>query len=569
MLLYYFVTIIILLTIYTAAYYIIVFNIYLEGVDRELLIKSSFIKRLKINAFFIAVGIASIIFLNTYDIVFDEFITLKDSLSTKLIGAGLNDIIIKLWGYRILSIIMVISVILILKYIGKCRMKKLLTSICIVPGYLVVMFIILILFNAIYVNNNRLDKEKEYIGYNLDYTKLAYNLNFDEVEYSNSENITKQDLEENKDIIQNIQLVDEETTLKNLNSLQTNLGYYTYRTTKLLKYAVDGQDTLVYVSPREISTTDTSTYNNKTYEYTHGFGSIVTYANRVDDAGNIEYIQKDFASSDNKIRVEEPRIYFGLETNNAIITNLTNKLEFDYPISAIKLAENQYEGKAGIKLSFIDRLILSIANKDIDITFSKVSERSKVLLNRNIIQRAKKILPELKYDKQPYLIITDDGKQLWVLDAYTVSNEYPYSQRTTIEAEGYNRQINYIRNSIKVLVDSYNGTIDFYIMDKTDPIAVAYTKIYPNIFKNGENIPQNISSHFVYPEYLYNVQAEVLKLYHNVSEDVIYRGDDIWDFATYSANSKTTVNTKLEPYYTLLKENGENKIGIVIPYTID
>lgn len=568
MMLYYIVTIIILLTIYTAIYYIIVFNVYLEGVDRELLVKSSFVKRLKTNTFLIVVGIAGIVFLNTYDIVFNEFITLKDTLSTKIIGAGLNDITIKLWGYRILSIVMIVSSIFILKYVGKGKLKKLLTSISIVPVYLFSMFIVLLIFNVIFLNNNKLDKEKQYIGYNIDYTKQAYNLKIDEIVHTNSETITKQDLEENSDIIENIRLIDKTTTLKNLNTLQTNSEYYSYRTTKLLNYLIDGKDTLVYVSPREINTTETSTYNNKTYEYTHGFGSVITYANKVDDTGNIEYIQKDFKTN-NKIITEEPRIYFGMETNSAIITNLSNKSEFDYPISATKSAEYQYEGKAGIKLGFIDRLILSITSKEVDITFSKINEDSKVLLNRNVIQRAKKIIPELIYDEEPYLVVTDDGRQVWVLDAYTVSNEYPYSQKTLIEVDGYNKQINYIRNSVKVLIDSYNGTVDFYIMDKTDPIVLAYQNIYPDIFKDADNIPSSISSYFVYPEYLYNVQAEVLKIYHDVSEDVLYRGDDIWNYPEYSTTTKTNVSTKIEPYYTMVKENGNNEVGLVIPYTVD
>ena len=567
MMLYYIVIMIGLLTIYTAAYYIIVFNVYLEGIDKELLIKSSFVKRLKTNALLIIVGIAGIVFLSTYDIVFSEFITLKDTLSTKIIGAGLDDITIKVWGYRILSIVMIISTIFILKYIGKGRIKKLLTSICIVPAYLVSMIVVLIVFNLIFVNSNRLDKEKQYIGYNIDYTKQAYNLNIEEIEIDNVESITKKDLENNTDIIDNIRLNDTETVLKNLNTLQTNSGYYSYRTAKLLNYDVQGKDTLVYISPREISTTDTSTYNNKTYEYTHGFGTVISYANTVDSTGNIKYVQKDFVSN-NEMEVEEPRIYFGMETNSAIITNLNNKSEFDYPITSTKTAEYQYKGKAGIEIGFLDRLILSITNKDIDITFSDVSENSKVLLNRNIIERAKKVIPELQYDEEPYLIISDEGKQIWVLDAYTMSNQFPYSQRTKVESDGYKKDINYIRNSVKVLIDSYNGTVDFYIMDKTDPIAVAYSKIYP-IFKDGESISESISSHFVYPEYLYNVQAEILKIYHNVGQDVLYRGDDIWDYAAFSSNSKTTASMKLEPYYTMVKENGGNEVGLIIPYTID
>ena len=567
--LYYIVAVLILMTIYIVAYYIIVFNIYLNSIDRELLMKSKAVKTIKLNVILIVIGIAGIFFLNTYDIVFSQFATLRDSLSTKIIGAGLSDITIKLWGYRLLTIIMIISAIFILKYIGTPKVKRFLTSVCIVPVYLVSMYIIMISFNVLFVNSNALDKEKTYIGYNIDYTKQAYNLNIEETEFENSESITKKDLIDNEDIINNIRLVDEDTTLRTLNSLQTNSGYYSYRTTKLQSYIIDGQDRLVYISPREINaSTNSSTYNSKTYKYTHGFGSIISYASTVDQSGNIEYVQKGFDTKDNTINIVEPRIYFGMQTNNTIITNADNKSEFDYPVTATSSAEYQYKGKAGIKLNFIDRLILSIMNKDVNITFSKTTRNSRVILNRNIIKRAEKIIPNLLYDEEPYLVISDEGKQVWVLDAYTISNEFPYAQRLTIEAKGEKKEINYIRNSVKVLIDAYDGTIDFYIMDKTDPIAVAYQNVYSGVFKDGSTIPTSISSHFVYPEYLYNVQAEVLKMYHNVSEDVLYRGDDIWDYASFSSTSKTAINSEIMPYYTMIKENEINKVGLVLPYTV-
>lgn len=566
----YFIKLFIMLIIYTGAYYIIVFNLCLNGVDKQLLLKSKFVKTLKVYALLIVTGFALKQFLGTYNIVYNEFITLKDTLSTQIIGAGLSDIIIKQWGYRILGIVMIISTVFILKYIlNKDKNKKLLISICIVPGYLVVLSVIIIFFNLLFVNSNKLDKEKENIGYNIEYTKLAYNLNIEETEYETSDGITKKELDENSDILNNIGLIDEDTVLKTLNSLQTNSGYYTYRTAKLQKYYIDGQDTLVYVSPREIDVSnDISTYINKTYEYTHGFGSILTSVSKVDATGNIDYIQKSFSSENNKIYVREPRIYFGMQTNNAIITNSTNKSEFDYPITSTNNAEYTYNGKAGIKISFLDKLILSIMNKDVNITFSNTNDESKIILNRNIRERAKKIIPGLLYDEDPYLIISDEGKQIWVLDAYTISNEYPYSQRTGIKVGNSKREINYIRNSIKVLVDAYDGTIDFYITDSTDPIAVAYSNIYDGIFKDVSQIPNGISKYFVYPEFLYNVQSEILKIYHNVTEDVLYRGNDIWSVASYIASSKTSSKTEIKPYYTMIKDDNKNKIGLVLPYTV-
>lgn len=563
-------TILIGLLLYTTAYYIIVFNVLLEGIDRELLKQSKFVKTLKKYAFLIVVTFALKTLLNTFCIGTNEFMTLKDSISTRIIGAGITDISIKVWGYRLLCIAMIISSIFILKYfLKKDNTKKLLISACIVPGYLIALSIIMLLFNLIFVNNNKLDKEKEYIGYNINYTKQAYNIKTDEIEYENSESITKENLENNSEIINNIRLVDDETTLKNLNSLQTNSGYYTYRNTKLQKYIIDGQEKIVYVSPREIdSSSDTSTYNNRTYRYTHGFGSIISYANKVDETGNVEYVQKDFTSNNEVINISEPRIYYGTQTNSTVVTKSTGISEFDYPVNSTTINETTYNGKSGIKVGFFDRLILSIMNKNVNITFSSINSDSKILLNRNITDRAKKIMPYLVYDENPYLIITSSGKQVWVLDAYTVSNEYPYSQKTNIKIGDFNGQINYIRNSVKVLIDAYDGTVDFYITDTTDPIAVAYSHAYPKIFKDKSSIAIDISEHFVYPQALYKVQAEMLKIYHNVTEDVLYRGDDTWDFAYYNSTLKISSKIKIGEYYTMVKDDGENKIGLVVPYTV-
>ena len=200
---------------------------------------------------------------------------------------------------------------------------------------------------------------------------------------------------------------------------------------------------------------------------------------------------------------------------------------------------------------------------------SQVTDDSRILINRNIIKRAKRAIPYLIYDENPYTVVTDEGKIVWVIDAYTVSNEYPYSQYTSIEHDGIKEKINYIRNSVKVIIDSYDGTMKFYVTDKTDPIAMAYRNIYSTVFEDiNSEIAKDISEHFVYPQYLYNVQAKLLKIYHNVKADILYRTDDLWDFAKYNntivAKSSGTV---LEPYYTMINKNGKNEIGLIQIYT--
>lgn len=568
---YYIIGILIFVNIYMSVYYIVVFNIYLNGVDKELLKKSKFVKQLKLNAILLLIAIACLIFLNTFNVLTSQFITLKDTLSTKLIGAGLTDVTIKVWGYRVLAFVVITSGIVLIKNIDTGNFKKILFPMLVVPGYLVTLFIVMILFSTIYVNNNKLDKEKQYISYNIDYTKSAYNLNISEEEIEASDGITNKDIKQNNEVINNITLVDKDTTLKTLNTLQTSSGYYNYKNTKIQKYNIDGVDKTVYISPREISaSSDASTYNNKTYEYTHGYGAIVSYASKLDTAGNISYVQKSFDLSNNSIQVTEPRIYFGLETNNTIITNTNNKNEFDYPISTTSNAKYSYSGNAGINVNFLDRLILSITKKDVNIAFaSNLNEDSKVLMNRNIIQRAKTIMPYLVYDENPYMVITDEGKQMWVIDAYTVTDCYPYSQKTLVKVEDYKKDINYIRNSVKVIVDAYDGTINFYITDATDPLIMSYNKIYPSIFKSSDDIPQDIRKHFVYPKYLYDIQSEVLKHYHNITEDVLYRGDDAWNYAKYTSKKTSSAETTMDSYYTMVKtDNKKSELGLIIPYTV-
>ena len=181
-------------------------------------------------------------------------------------------------------------------------------------------------------------------------------------------------------------------------------------------------------------------------------------------------------------------------------------------------------------------------------------------------------MPYLKYDNNPYMIVTDNGDLMWVLDAYTTSNYYPYSQETIIEYEGLKEKINYIRNSVKVLINPYNGDMKFYLVDETDPIAVSYSKIYEGLFLSSENMPKEISKHIVYSEYLYNIQAEMLKQYHNIQPEVLYRQDDAWDVSKENTTRTTSAatGTDILPYYTQVKtvNNNESDLGLVVPYTI-
>lgn len=567
MIVYYLLAIVIGLTIYMALYYIIVFNRYFDGVDGKMLRQSLFMKKLTRNILFIIIGVAILTILNTQNLMLGKILTVNDDL--EITGAGMTESTIKLWGYFIFALVIIIFAYRALKYFKKGETAKVLKNLVVIPAYLVLLFIVMMVFDLAFVKTNELDKEKPYIEENIANTKNAYNLNIEEENLNYSGTITEDEINENQKIINNIPIVSEDAVLKTLKNTQTNTGYYTYREANLGKYKIGNEEKLVYLSPREI-TSSGRTYSNKTYEYTHGMGEIITSATESSETGNIQYIQKDVSGNDEKINIEEPRIYFNTGNEGIIATNTKNKQEYDYTDEQGNDHTSTYNGEAGLQLGFLDRLVLAMYKGDINLAFSsEITSESKILINRNIIQRAKKALPYLMYDENPYTVIGDDGKIYWVLDAYTISSSYPYSQYTEIEHEGSTRDINYIRNSVKVIIDAYNGTMKFYITDRTDPIAMAYMNIYDNLFVDlDEQIPEGISKHFVYPELLYEVQTQILEVYHNVRPDILYRGDDLWETARYNTGSTSkSLGTIMKPYYTMVQTTDGEELGLVQIYT--
>ena len=564
----YIMAVFVLLAVYTIIYYIISFNVYFDGIELKLLKKSTFFKQLMAFVVLISFALSLLTLVQTQNILFEEFIQLEDADKTSLLGAGFTDVTIKLWGYRIFAVIIFACANLGVYFFRKENYKKTIISLISIPCYLIGLFIVMTGFQWVFVDGSKLDKEKMYIGYHIENTQNAYNINIDEIQLENGGTINNIYAEEYKNVIENIPIVSEEITLSTLNEYQDSVGFYSYENTKLQNYRIQGKDSLVYVSPREIVIDGVSrSYDNKTYDYTHGYGSIVTYGCKTDEVGNVEYLQSSFVGNDQVIKINEPRIYFGLHTNSSIVVGSETRKEFDYPTTSSTNEVNNYTGLAGLKLNLFDKFVLGVTTNNFNLTFSG---EGKIILNRNIIDRAKKLMPYLIYDENPYLVIDDSGNQIWVLDAYSVSDNYPYAQKTYIEMEDSRTRINYIRNSVKVLVDSYNGTVKFYITDRTDPVVMAYYKLYPELFQNiEETIPEDVAKHIVYPELMYNVQAQMYKKYHKIQEEVLYRSDDVWDIARFNANSSSiNSGTKFSPYYTMLKTiNSDVSFGLVIPYT--
>ena len=554
--------------VYAVVYALIVLNISFEGVARESIKKVDLIgkigPRIKLIAIFLGLFI---FFYMVQNIGNEKFLTieLSDATQYSLFGAGNSDVTIKLWGYVVFAILAVISVWRAYKALKDKSTRRVLGNLLIVPVYLIILAVVLAGYQIIFIGSNVLDKNQEYIAENIRQTKNAFGINIEEKNINYSGTITREELNQNENVIDNVAIVSSSNVLQDLQSSQTEKGYYTYRNTQIELYNIDDKPTLVYVSPREIDSSNT-TYSNKTYEYTHGYGTVITMAGETDEEGNLSNIQKDFGDlSESAVSTSEPRIYFGLETNDAVVVNKDENTEFDYLNEDGTEKNYSYTGDAGLTLNFLDRIILGIKEGDLQLAFSgNVDSNSKIIINRNILHRARIIMPYLTYDDNPYMVIDDSGNQYWVIDAYTTSNSYPFSQQLDLEN---GQTINYIRNSVKVIVNAFDGTMKFYITDRTDPIAMAYNNMYPGLFVDrDEEIPEDISKHFVYPQYLYDIQAEIIQKYHNIEPGVLYRANDIWQVAETNNSGRTT---QMESYYTMVKPVGteEETLGLVIPFT--
>ena len=503
-------------------------------------------------------------FLSHQDILIGDMLQKESVKGAYLTGAGFLDVNIKLWIYRIISIVIIIAVYNFIRGIKKEESKKILFSIILIPVALIIVFIVNIAIDSIFLRGNDIDREKEYILQNIRATEEAYNINVENKEIAKGTDITSEKIKKDSELIEKLPMVTPDVvkeTLENNTDNKEKKSLYKYGNPNLVKNG----NAYDYLTTREIDDKD-KTLTNKIYKYTHGNFGILTSSSKVNKNGYLLNVSEKFEGQElNGTKIKEPRLYYGENTNSNAIVNAKDIKEYDYPTSTLTNKENNYNGKGGIKLSLLERIALAITKGSTELIFNNnIVENTKVLLNRQIIERAKKILPNIRYDKDPYLVTKDDGGLAWVIDGYTVTSRYPYSQKVSIEADkGGKERINFIRNSVKVVIDAYNGTVDFYVTDTTDPFISTIMKTYPTLFKNYNELSENIKKQMKYPQYLFDIQAKVLTTYHNSDVDNIYRADDRWEVAEVSG-SGTRSSTSM---YTLLKKGDELKPAIITTYT--
>tara|TARA_B100000315_G_scaffold69546_2_gene63312 strand:- start:859 stop:3528 length:2670 start_codon:yes stop_codon:yes gene_type:complete len=493
---------------------------------------------------------AAFFYLKRYSILFSQ--------RGAVFGAGFTDITITLPLYTILAALTVITAFIAFAYIYNQNTKLLVGSIALI---LVVSFggnIVAGAVQSLYVQPNEFNLEEPYIKQNIKHTLFAYDINnVDTRDFPVTYDLTINDINKNKATIDNVRLWDWRPLLTTNRQIQLFRTYYEFLDVDVDRYKLDNKLRQLMVSPRELDQNQLAdkakTWVNEKLVYTHGYGVVVSPVNKVSNEGLPELFVKDIPSKVEykELRIAQPRIYFGEQSNDFIIVN-TKSNEFDYPLGNENVFTS-YNGTDGIKLSnILKKAIFSTKLGSLNLFISSaVTKESKVLLNRDIIERVNALAPFLQYDTDPYVVI-NDGKLFWIIDAYTTSNDFPYSE---------NIGINYIRNAVKVVIDAYNGNVDFYIIDKEDPLIQNYAKIFPKLFKDFEDMPNGLKEHIRYPEDLMRVQMRIYGTYHMKDTQVFYNREDVWRTPNeiYSSNE-----VELRPYYIILKLPDAEKEGFFL-----
>ena len=479
-------------------------------------------------------------------------------------GAGFTDVNITLWMYRVLVALSVVGAVLVAVGFMKKRFKM----IALVPAAMILVGIIGMGAGAIVqnfvVSPDEINKESKYLEYNMACTRDAYDLGAVDVKsFSAAKGLTSADITKNAETINNIRINDYTPAEKFYNQTQSIRQYYEFNNVDVDRYVIDGELTQTFLSAREIDESRISdTWMNRHLKYTHGYGITLSRVDEITSSGQPKMIVDSIPpESDTKsIKIKRPEIYFGELTNDYILVN-TDEKEFDYP-DGDNNKYTKYQGKAGVKMNLFARIMFSIREKSLKLLVSSnVNSDSRIVINRNIEERVNTIMPYLEYEEDPYMV-TVDGKLYWIIDAYTTSEKYPYSEPWN----SLTGKTNYIRNSIKVVIDAYNGNTDYYIVDPDDPIAQTYKKIFPALFKDGKEMPEGLRAHIRYPHKMFNTQAKVYERYHMKDVNVFYQREDVW---AVSDEMYGTEETEMSSQYYVMSLPGETQTQFVnsIPYT--
>lgn len=498
--------------------------------------------------------VAAFFYLKRYSVLF--------SSRGAVYGAGYTDIHVAIPLYFILAIISLVTAIIAFSYSYMQNVK-------LVIGGIVVLFVVLFggnfiagMVQLLYVQPNEFNLEEPYLKQNIKHTLFAYDLSdVNTRDFPITYNLTLDDIRNNPATIDNVRLWDWRPLLTTSRQIQLFRTYYDFADVDVDRYTLDEKLRQLMLSPRELDQKQldrkAQTWVNQKFVYTHGYGIVVSPVNAVTQQGLPELFVKDIPPKTDyeMLQVEQPRIYFGEKTDSFIVAN-TETREFDYPLGTENVFAS-YDGKDGIQLSnILKKAVFSIKLGSLNLLISSsITSDSKVVMKRNIVERASTLAPFLEYDSDPYMVI-NKGKLFWIIDAYTTTGHFPYSESVS--------GINYIRNSVKVVLDAYDGKVDFYFIDKQDPLIQNYAKIFPELFKDFEEMDEGLKEHIRYPEDLFRVQTNIYGTYHMKEPQVFYNKEDIWRVPSEIYGSG---QTEMMPYYIILKLPGSEKEGffLIIP----
>lgn len=426
------------------------------------------------------------------------------------------------------------------------------------------------------VEPNELVRETPYIAHNITFTRLGFGLDGIEVRpYELGAPLTSTDIERNTAIVKNIRLWDYrplQATYKQLQELRT---YYQIGEIDIDRYQIGGESRQVMLAARELNKAglETRTWVNTNLVFTHGYGVVMNPVNEFTTEGQPIFFIKDLPpqSTIPEIQVTRPEIYFGELTTDVVFVN-SRQEEFDYPLGT-ENAYTRYAGQGGVLLdSYWKRLAFAIRLGDFNILLSNdIDDTTQVLLHRQVQERIHQIAPFLLLDQDPYLVVTEDGRLVWLQDAYTISDRFPYSEPATLAMGNLRYRVNYMRNAAKIVVDAYEGTVSFYITDPDDPLIQAYAGAFPGLFQPLDEMPANLRRHLRYPVDMFSLQTKQYLRYHMTDTRVFYNQEDVWQLPQelYTVDGNANSKMAVEPYYVSMPLPGETdpEYLLIQPYT--
>lgn len=415
------------------------------------------------------------------------------------------------------------------------------------------------------VEPNEIARETPFIRHNIDFTRMAFNL--DKVEtrpFDYGGNLTRVELDNNDAIFRNVRLWDYRPLRATYEQLQALRPYYSFNDIDIDRYTFDGEMRQVMLSVRELNKTNlpNRTWVNENLEFTHGYGAVMNPVDEITREGQPVFFLKDLPpTSSVPLEVERPEIYYGELTTDVVFVG-SDREEFSYP-SGDENVYSTYQGEGGVILdSFLKRLAFALRLTDTNVMLSdEITEQTRVQFHRQIQERMQQITPFLALDADPYIVVWN-GRLVWVLDAYTISNRFPYA--TPISTRFGN--INYMRSAAKVTIDAYDGTVNYYLVDEEDPIVRAYDRAFPGLFQPLSAMPEGLQNHLRYPEDLFTIQTQQYLTYHMQDVRVFYNREDLRAIPNEISDGE---QVRMEPYYVILPlpEESESEFLLIQPFT--